>query len=250
MAGGSPGIAFDRMAARYDELWTNTDAGRLQREAVWRHVDPLFRQGDRVLDLGCGTGEDARHFARSGVHVSAFDASSEMMRIARTRGVDANLLAIEEIDGLTGTYDGAVSNFGALNCVPDPDRLRRPLARLIRPGGHLAICIIGRFCLWETIHFLLRGQVRKATRRWGGMSHSTSLNLTVSYPSVRQIRRAMAPDFLLVRPVGIGVCIPPSYVSPLAGTLLTRCAAIDRHIAHRRFFRALSDHRLLVFIRR
>lgn len=71
--------AFDRVASRYDELWTNTDVGRLQREAVWRHVDPLFRQGARIIDLGCGTGTDARHFARAGIHVSAFDASPEMV---------------------------------------------------------------------------------------------------------------------------------------------------------------------------
>ena len=41
----SPMAAFDRMAPRYDDLWTNTDVGRLQREAVWRHIDPLFRAG-------------------------------------------------------------------------------------------------------------------------------------------------------------------------------------------------------------
>ena len=72
--------AFDRVAPRYDELWTNTDVGRLQREAVWRHIDPLFRAGSRIVDLGCGTGADAVHLSGAGVHVSAFDASREMVR--------------------------------------------------------------------------------------------------------------------------------------------------------------------------
>jgi ubiquinone/menaquinone biosynthesis C-methylase UbiE len=242
--------AFDGLATRYDELWTNTDVGRLQRKAVWRHVDPLFRAGARVIDLGCGTGEDARHLSRAGVQVSAFDVSGEMVRLARERGVNANVLAIEDLSRIEGTYDGVISNFGALNCVADLNQLRQPLARLIRPGGYLAICVIGRFCLWETIHFLSRGQIRSASRRWGGVSDSATLALTVSYPSVRQIQRAFTPEFLLVETAGIGVCVPPSYVPPLARRLLLRCDAIDRRIAHRRFFRALSDHRLCIFVRK
>jgi hypothetical protein len=82
------------------------------------------------------------------------------------------------------------------------------------------------------------------------MSGSTSLGLKVWYPSVRQIERAFTPGFSLVMTAGIGVCVPPSYVPIPAGTLLANCDAIDRRIAHRRFFRALSDHRLLVFVRK
>jgi ubiquinone/menaquinone biosynthesis C-methylase UbiE len=61
------GAAFDRIAARYDEFWTCSPVGRLQREAVWRRLDKLFNDGDALLDLGCGTGEDAVHFMRNGI---------------------------------------------------------------------------------------------------------------------------------------------------------------------------------------
>ncbi|HWF07089.1 MAG TPA: methyltransferase domain-containing protein, partial [Bryobacteraceae bacterium] len=112
-AGDHAGACFDAIAARYDELWTNTAAGRSQRESVWREIDPLFFHGARVLDLGCGTGEDALHLTRAGIAVSAFDASPAMVRIARDRGVDAQVLAIEDIGTLDGAWDGALSNFGA-----------------------------------------------------------------------------------------------------------------------------------------
>jgi ubiquinone/menaquinone biosynthesis C-methylase UbiE len=113
---------------------------------VRQRLDPLFESGDVLLDLGCGTGEDAVHFIRHGISVRAIDASPEMVRIARRRGVGASVLSIKELNRVQGCFDGVISNFGALNCVGDLDAIRRPLARLIRPSGHLAVCIVGQFC--------------------------------------------------------------------------------------------------------
>jgi ubiquinone/menaquinone biosynthesis C-methylase UbiE len=240
---------FDRLAARYDELWTLTTTGRLQRDAVWRHIAPLFRAGEIILDLGCGTGEDALRLERSGVQVRAFDASPAMVQIARQRGVAASVLMLEDLEQLEGNFDGALSNFGALNCVANPADLRGPLARLIRPGGFLALCIMGRFCLWESAHFLAGAELRKATRRWSGASVSTPLGIRVYYPTARKLCRALRPHFTLVRSAGIGVFVPPSFSSPLSDTTLKACAAIDRRVAHLPGIRALSDHRLLVFRR-
>lgn len=245
----APSTAFDRLAARYDELWTNAGPGRAQREAVWRHVDPLFQPGACILDIGCGTGEDAAHYMSAGLEVSAVDASPEMVRISRGRGVNASVGAIENLDDIPGTYDGAVSNFGALNCVRDLEALQEPLKNLIRPGGHLAVCIIGRFCLRETLHFLRQRQFHKAFRRWSGESQSPSLGLRVFYPTVGGIERALTPEFTLVRTAGIGLSVPPSYITMLESRLAT-CDAIDRRLAHLPFFRALADHRLLIFVRK
>ena len=85
-------MTFDEIAPRYDEVWTRSPIGRLQRDAVWRRLDDLFHPGEKLLDLGCGTGEDALHFMSRGMQVSGIDASPEMVRIARGRGVDANVV--------------------------------------------------------------------------------------------------------------------------------------------------------------
>ena len=242
--------AFDQLAAQYDERWTNTPAGRSQRSAVWRQIDPLFHSGDNVLDLGCGTGEDAVHLAESGVCVRAIDASSEMVHAARSRGVDATVLSLEDLSCIKQTFDGALSNFGALNCVHHLSPLRQPLGRMVRPGGHLAICVIGRFCLWETLWFALHGELRKAARRWSGSTTSASLGLRVFYPSPRHIRSALAPEFRLVRVTGVGAFVPPSFVTGFSRRTVARFEAIDRRIAHLPGIRALCDHRLLIFQRR
>src|SRR3954471_3886707 len=109
-------VLFDRLAARYDQLWTNTPIGRAQRNQVWREIDPLFRPGQLILDIGCGTGEDAAHFAARGITVGATDASAGMIAQARDRGgFRAEICPAEQLHSIDGVFDGAISNFGSLN---------------------------------------------------------------------------------------------------------------------------------------
>jgi ubiquinone/menaquinone biosynthesis C-methylase UbiE len=241
--------AFDRLASQYDRLWTRSTVGQLQREAVWRHIGPLFKPRQAVLDLGCGTGEDALILLEAGLDVRAIDASPEMVSIARSRGVDARTLRIEELHRLDGSFDAVLSNFGALNCVDDLEALREPLGRLVPPGGYLAICVIGRICLWETAWALLRAQPAKAFRRWRG-SAMCSLGFRVFYPSKRNLAAALYPQFSLVNWRGIGLSVPPSYVAGLSSGALRKLDAFDRRAAHLPVLRGLSDHRLFVFIRK
>ena len=239
---------FDQLATSYDDTWTNTRIGRAQRNAVWRELDRFVREGDRVLDLGCGTGEDALHLLELGARVDAIDSSSGMVEAARRRGVDARRLGIENIAELTGRYELALSNFGALNCVEDLASLREPLAKLVRPGGRLAICVMNRFCVWETLYYLINGKPRKAFRRWSGQTR-TSSGLHVFYPSARTIKRAFQPDFRLIRDIGIGIFLPPSYVRGVPDRALNLFEQFDSWIAASRIGRAAGDHRLLTFER-
>lgn len=243
------GAAFDQLAARYDELWSETAIGRQQRAAVWGRIDPLFRGGCRVLEIGCGTGMDAIHLMERGVAVYAIDASKEMVRMARLRGVDAHHLEAEDLGLVSGTFDGAISNFGALNCVSDLDGVAPALGRLVRSGGHVAICVAGTCCAWETVHYLVRGEYSKAFRRWNPRGCDASIGVHVNYPSVRRLARVFRQDFRLSRWYGIGLCVPPSYVSGISETNIGRLAAIDRRLAHQPALRAFADHRLLVFQR-
>jgi len=185
--------AFDRVAARYDEQWTSTPIGRAQRDLVWREIDPLFQAGDRILDIGCGTGEDAAHFTARGVTVHAFDPAPAMIEVAQKRGgFTASVLRAEEIAEAGGTYNGAISNFGALNCVDDLPGVARDLAALVPRGGAVAICILGRFCAWEALYYASRFQFRKAVRRLSGMART---DFTVYYPTVAQFGEAFDTEF-------------------------------------------------------
>jgi SAM-dependent methyltransferase len=240
--------AFDQLAPQYDKLWTHSPVGRLQRDAVWGQIDKLVKPGQSALDLGCGTGEDALHLMKRGLRVRALDISAAMVRIARDRGVDAEILSVEECGRMVGSFDVVISNFGALNCVEDLASLREPLAKLVRPGGYLFISVIGRFCLWETAWALLRGKPAKAFRRWRNSARS-SLGIRVFYPSRKRLLGAFHPGFTLTGWRGIGLSVPPSYVTELSATVLRSLDAFDRHCAHWPILRGFADHRLFMFVR-
>jgi len=188
---------FQEIAPQYAALWSDTPGGRAQRERVWQEIDTLFHPGDQILDLGCGIGDDAVHLASRGVNVLGIDSAPGMIQIARTRGVQVRLMAMEELTSLgsefDGQFDGAMSNFGALNCVSDLRELGEELARLVRPQGSLALCVMSRFC-W-------RSDWRHAFRRWSG--HAVWRGIDVYYRSTRSIAHAFAPHFELQGRVSI-----------------------------------------------
>jgi SAM-dependent methyltransferase len=245
----SAGAPFDRIAADYDTTWTRSSVGRAQRDAVWDVVDRLFQPGDEILDVGCGTGEDAVHLGRRGVHVSGIDASGEMVKIACSRGVAATRLAIEELERIHARYDGLLSDFGALNCTADIERVASSFARLVRPRGYAVVCLLNRTCAWEMAWYTLRLWPRTAFRRLTRGPVPTSLGLPVYYPSARLVQRAFGRDFELIRSRGVGVTVPPSFVR-LPRRLVRIAEAIDSHLGCLPVFRACGDHRLYVFRRR
>jgi SAM-dependent methyltransferase len=246
----SAGAAFDTLSSRYDEAWTNSSAGRLQRDAVWRHIVDLFPSRAEVLDLGCGTGEDAVWLRGRGMRVTAIDASPGMVAQARRRGVDACVMKIEDVEKVPSQFAGVLSNFGAFNCVTDPQAVRWALAEKLPQGGHFALCVIGRFCLWETLWYAARANIPKAIRRWKATARAQSLGIEVRYHSASELRAALSPDFTLVRSVGIGITVPPSYVRGLPPTAMRMFGFLDRIFERVPFLSALADHRLLIFVRK
>ena len=221
---------FDAVADRYDETFTSSRIGRAQRAAVWNELAKAFRPGDRVLEIGCGTGVDACFLAERGVRVTACDSSSQMIALA-TRRIQENglqklvqplVLRAEDIATLPTEelFDGAFSNFGALNCVEDLQQLARDLAKLLNPGATALLCWMGPYCLWEMIWYLASRKQDKAFRRL----HRDGVTATIAdgafvrvhYPSVRLLARTFAPEFRLKSVKGIGVAVPPSYLEPWA----------------------------------
>lgn len=258
---------FDNIAEQYDATFTSSTIGGLQRDSVWDELKKSFHPGDRILEIGCGTGVDARFLAERGVGVVACDNSSRMLSVAQRRiaglprsaaSVQLHLLPAEEISNLrdVGPFDGAFSNFGAVNCVADIAELASDLARLLKPGANVLLCFMGPVCLWETVWYLLHGKFATAVRRFRPDGVAARLSggsaVHVRYPSVSSIRNLFDPEFSLKSIRGIGVAVPPSYVDAWANRwqrVVRLAAYADRVLGRCPGIRMLADHVLLRFER-
>lgn len=190
---------------------------------VWERLDALFPPGARVLELACGTGEDARHLAERGVHVLATDQSEAMLQVARGKCAGlpvefANFDVRSGRIGELGIFDGIFSNFGGLNSITNYQLLISNLQSLILPNGKLLVVIMGRHCAWEIAWHLLHGDPTTAFRRWrrgGALARVGEATMNVYYPTTAELRRAFAPHFRLTRVRPLGNFLPPSYLEPL-----------------------------------
>ncbi len=249
---------WDTAANAYEDDFSGTLIGQTLRHAVWRDLDHLFRPGQRILELNCGTGIDAVHLAGRGIQVLACDIAPRMIELARqqagaTNLIDWRVLPTENIDALKGEgpFDGAFSNFSGLNCVDDLPAAARNLARLLKPGAPVLACMIGRFVPWEIAWFLAHGNPRRALLRLRGNSEGGAVK--VQYPSVSEITRQFAPEFRLRRWKGLGIAVPPSYMERWARRfprVTNVLSGVDRHIASVPVLRGMADFVLLEFERR
>lgn len=84
---------YDRNAQDFRERTFELDMAPLY-QAFLRHLP----EGARILDAGCGPGRDVRAFAERGYRVTGFDASAEMVRLAKAAtGQDVRQLRFEEM---------------------------------------------------------------------------------------------------------------------------------------------------------
>lgn len=256
------GAAFDRIAQDYDRKFTDSLIGRAQRDAVWTVLRRTFRKNDKVLELNCGTGEDAIYLAGNGISVVALDASRQMIARAeqRLQHNSPQLPAVfcelptERIGELhpETLFDGVFSNFSGLNCIADLAPVACSLARLVKPDGRLVLCFSTRFCLIEILYYLVLGQWRTALRRCKGYTGVTidGVSFKVYYPTLRKIRRSFAPDFRLYSCTGIGVAVPPSYLEAWARQhprLFRILRRLEERLAALPVLRSTGDHVLLCF---
>ncbi len=134
---------YSALAPYYDEF--NRD---VPYDGILRFYQRLFRRAGTephlVLDLACGTGAMSIRLARAGYEVIGVDASSQMLSIAASHGLPADVIPpiylcqrMERLD-LYGTIDAALCCLDGVGYVTDPAVLARAFARVrlfLNPGG-------------------------------------------------------------------------------------------------------------------
>jgi trans-aconitate methyltransferase len=91
------------------------------------------KQGERILDLGCGDGVLTERIAKSGAEVVGIDASQEMVSAAQERGLNARVMDAYQMP-FDQEFDAVFSN-AALHWMLDPQAVLASIKRALKPGG-------------------------------------------------------------------------------------------------------------------
>jgi ubiquinone/menaquinone biosynthesis C-methylase UbiE len=156
-----PVLTLEQTGRPYDgRVSTKTDARRLfDRWSGWYERDPFsrwlgkrqddalqaleLRGGDRLLDVGCGTGAAVRAAAKIVERAVGVDLSPKMLDQARERA--AGLSGVEFVEGDSENLPFADGEFTAVLCTtslhhyPRPEAAAREFARVLAPGGRIVI---------------------------------------------------------------------------------------------------------------
>jgi trans-aconitate methyltransferase len=95
--------------------------------------------GERILDLGCGTGQLTAQIAAAGAAVCGIDNSAEMIDKARANYPDlsfvrADARSFQAEQSAGQLYDAVFSN-AMLHWILEPDAVIRPIYKALKPGG-------------------------------------------------------------------------------------------------------------------
>lgn len=221
--------AFSKQAVVFDATYGHNIIIRYKRQRVRQHVLSLLSPGASMLELNCGTGEDALFFAHQGYNVHATDVAEDMLQRLQEKAAQtttAGALTTEscsfnqlEALGNRGPFDAVFSNFGGLNCTGELENVLHSIAPLLKPGGLLTVVIIPPFCLWETV-LLLKGKWKTATRRFfsrrGRTAHIEGVYFKCWYYQPSFLIRQLQREFVVEKQEGLCTLVPPSYLEGFA----------------------------------
>jgi SAM-dependent methyltransferase len=256
---------FDIMADTYDADFTHTAIGQLQRKQVWEFLDPVlkaYQKPLRILELNCGTGEDALKLSRSGHFVTATDGSERMIeRLRQKAQLSENNIRIQvcKFNELHGhfkneKFDLVISNFGGLNCINgiEMKNLSQHLSALLEDEGKLFLVIMGRTCLWEIIYFSLTGKLGTAFRRKKKSVNfkAGETEMPVYYYSPGSLKKIFRSFYTYCYSGPVGLFIPPSYLEKNFATgqqWLFKLTRLEKRFSRYPLLSNLADHYCIIF---
>jgi ubiquinone/menaquinone biosynthesis C-methylase UbiE len=256
--------SFDTAAARYDNTFTHTVIGRLQRRYVREQLAKILSeiQPKKILEVNCGTGEDALWLSDQNYKVTATDISQAMIGVAKNKNPSDNLV-FETVDlNDIGThfqnenFDLIFSNFGGLNCLSEVqlELFFKNASGLLPEKGKLALVIMPKNTLWEQFYFFAKAKFNQISRRRKGslIANVDGENVITYYYNPSETAALADYYFRLDSVHPIGFFVPPSYLEPFFKDKPKLVSLLDRFEAKAKHpsFSKYADHYLIVFEKR
>ena len=141
----------DDIATQYNEIGSTytTEKSAFSQQYSDVSGDVLFSMigspltGQRILDVGCGTGDDLARIAKEGALAFGIDASKEMIALAHTRHPELTQLFVQPMQCTTfddAFFDMIISKY-VLHYAQNLEEVFRELHRILRPGGTLVFLV-------------------------------------------------------------------------------------------------------------
>ncbi len=174
-----------------------------------------FRQheGERVLEIGCGTGCDLLQFARHGALATGVDITPGHLKLARQRV--GNLATVLYGDGRDLPFPDAsfdyVYSHGVLHHSDEPRKVVHEIFRVLRPGGRFNIHVYALFSYFTLWTMLRHG------RDWKLCIENSRDPVHIDLNTGRSLRRLFAPAKITLTK---HQCKPWESLAPLLGWFL------------------------------
>lgn len=149
---------FDSHAQDYDQ-WYQSKLGKFVDKVEKNLIEEMAKpaQGEKVLDIGSGTGLYSLWLAGKGLNVSAVDQSEVMMKIAKKKAeeaklaIDWNLGDAESLPFAENTFDLVIS-ITAVEFMDKPQAVLQEAMRVLKPSGRLVIGLLTKESPWGELY--------------------------------------------------------------------------------------------------
>ena len=215
---------FDKAAQNYDTTFTKSVIGKLQRSLVYESFSKILiaKKPKTILEINCGTGEDAIWLAKQNFEVVATDISSTMIEMAKSKSdienltfqqADINTIAV---DFSTRKFDLLFSNFGGLNClsITELTSFFKNASQLVSEKGQLILVIMPKNTIWELFYFVLKLDFKNVFRRKKefAIANVDGEKIKTYYYNPKDIVNLANANFEIKLIQPIGFFVPPSYL--------------------------------------
>jgi SAM-dependent methyltransferase len=180
----------------------------------WLYEVAEFRQhrGEKVLEIGCGTGADLLQFARHGAIATGVDLTARHVELARKR-LDGRA-AIHQADMralplMDESFDYIYSH-GVLHHCEEPEKAVREMFRVLRPGGKINVHVYAFWSYFALWRFLRYG------RQWKFHIENSDAPVHIALYTGRKLRQMFGPDISIEK----HQCKPFEFLAPLFGWFL------------------------------
>lgn len=235
----------------------------MQRSLVYKEFSNHLDCVENILEINCGTGEDAIWLARQNFNVTATDISPKMIEVAKSKAyfdqLHFQITDIKKIGSIFNDreFDLVFSNFGGLNCLTKAElkQFFEDSKSLLSERGKLVLVIMPKNTFWEQLYFLSKARFSEAFRRKKEfvLADADGQKVATYYYNPKDIVNLSGNDFELVVQKPIGFFVPPSYMEPFFRNkkgLLRFLDAIENRISNWGFLSKHADHFIIILQKR